>query len=386
MRMIFAEGTHNQIGYEQGVQLKREIRYNIASMEENYYYQAIDKKELANHINKFISLSSTSSLELMEGISKGSGISFDSILRFNALQEILSPEGCTSFAATGSATSLGQSILLKNRDHRYYKDNTIGVFQVLKTEDQNVIGIVSNAGEIGVKMGLNKHGVAVCSNTGPVEGSILPQLADNQLGRGTALKEALEYHTAREAVNHVLNKLTNLQLQIPGILFFVDAENIFVIEADKNFAVIHITDGCIVRANRFLVLDNHKTGVEKEISSICRYLRGKQLLEENLGKIDREKMIAFSMDHKNGPVGNSICRHDKNQKESPTVSAGIMEIDKQFPEKSKISFAFGSPCWAWSNEDGNFTFQMDEDSTKIPEQFLDGTAFKKYIKPVPYNV
>ena len=120
--------------------------------------------------------------------------------------------------------------------------------------------------------------------------------------------------------------------------------------------------------------------------SICRYLRGKQLLEENYGKIDREKMISFSTDHKNGPESNSICRHDKNQKESPTVSAAIMEIDRQYPEKSKISFALGSPCWAWNHDDGNFTYQMDEDPKRVPKQFFDDTVFKKYIQPEPYQI
>jgi len=385
MRLVYAEGTHKKIGYDLGYQLKEDIQHNIILREQDAHSKGIDNCVLSRIIHTYAALSSPSSLQLMEGMSKGSGVPFESLLRFNALQDIFSPEECTSFAAVGKATSNGKAFLLKNRDHRYYEDNTISVFQVMKTADQNVIASVTVAGSTSVKMGINRYGLAVCSNTGPTNENVLTELEPNQLSRGEVLKEALACTSAKDAVKYTLGRLVDSQMQIPGILFLVDAHNIYVIEADHTFAVIHITDGCIVRANRFLVVENNDTSVEKEISSICRYLRGKQLLKENNGQIDREKILAFSVDHKNGPYNNSICRHDRNQKESPTVSAGIMEMDSKYPEKSRISIALGSPCWAWAHSDGNFTFQMDEDSKSIPQRFLDGTNFKEFIKSGPFR-
>ena len=77
---------------------------------------SIETGELSCFANRYADISSTSSLKLMEGLSRGSGIPFESTLRFNALQDVLRPEGCTTFAAVGKAASDGKAILLKNRD------------------------------------------------------------------------------------------------------------------------------------------------------------------------------------------------------------------------------------------------------------------------------
>jgi len=85
------------------------------------------------------------------------------------------------------------------------------------------------------------------------------------------------------------------------------------------------------------------------------------------------------MDHQNGPEANSICRHSPDPEESATVSASIMELEDENPEKSRISIALGSPCKAWRHDQGNFTFQMDQDPTTIPKNFINGTTYKMFF-------
>ena len=68
---------------------------------------------------------------------------------------------------------------------------------------------------------------------------------------------------------------------------------------------------------------------EKAVSAICYKIRASELVEGNLGSIDKEKLVGFSTDHKYEPGENSICRHSKNPVESETVSAAIMEIEKK---------------------------------------------------------
>lgn len=203
-------------------------------------------------------------------------------------------------------------------------------------------------------------------------------------GSSQMLREGLECSSAQDAVNLTLAKLTESPMGTPGILWFVDAKNIFVIEGSfEQFAVQHVTDGATFRSNHFLLLDHLNN--EKAVSPICRKIRANELAEENFGRINREKLMEFSMDHKNGPYENSICRHSKNPEEPVTVSASIMEIDSENPQKSKISIALGSPCWAWSNGGGNITFQMDEDIESIPQRFLDGSAYKEFIRAEPFQ-
>ena len=397
MKIVTAEGTHEKIGFDLGCQLKEDIRHNLALREQDARARGIEKRELSHFIQEYAALSSDSSLHLMEGLSRGSGLPFESILRFNALQGVLSPEGCTTFAAVGKAISDGKAVLLKNRDKSgnykfngsgYYENREVNITLALKTNNGNVILGVAPAGSTGIMMGLNKYGVAAASNFGQAQE--ISHLSSKELygtsGRPQMLREGLECSSAQDAVNLVLAKLTKSPMGTPGILWFVDARNIYVIEGgsvNNQFAVQHITDGATFRSNHFLLLNQLNN--EKSVSSICRKIRANELVEENFGKINKEKLMQFSMDHKNGPHENSICRHSKNPEEPATVSASIMEINGENPHKSKISIALGSPCWAWSNEGGNITFQMDEDIKSIPQRFLDGSAYKEFIRAEPFQ-
>lgn len=389
--------SFNRIGFKQGVQLKHAIIKNITIQEQILRTKNINLEQIPLFIQKYADLSSASSLQLMEGMSKGSGISLNSIMCFNALQEILSPEGCTTFAAIGKATTNGNAFLLKNRDKsgnqnfdnsEHYGNKEINVVQSIKVNNENTIVGVSTAGSVGIFMGLNSYGVAAAINFG--QATEIRDLSPKELygisGRPQMLREGLEFSSAKDAVNHTLSRLINSPMGTPGILFFIDANNIFVIEgssANNQFAVQHITDGATVRSNHFLLLS--QLNDEKKISPICRKIRAQELLDKNFGKIDRDKLVEFSTDHQNGHFDNSICRHSKNLEESATVSAAIMEINKENALKSRISIAIGSPCWAWSHHDGNLTLQMDENAESVQNHFLNGNTFKKYFKIEPFQ-
>lgn len=395
MKVIAAEGTHEKIGFDLGCRLAQAIKRNVALREHNTRKRGIEQGRLSRLVHRYMDSSSTVSLKMMKGLSRGSGVPFASILRFNALQDVISPEGCTNFAAVGKATPDGNAILLKNRDvngnkkhtgKNYYNYQEINITLVLKTADGNVMVGVTAAGSTGFMMGLNKYGVAVASNFGQTTevSHVPPGKLYGLSGRTQMMREALECSSVKDAVNLVLRKLTDAPMGTPGILWFVDAKNIYVVEGSfEQFAVQHIQDGVAVRSNHFLLLDQLNN--EKSVSSVYRKIRGNQLLEENFGKINKEKLMAFSMDHMNGPGSNSVCRHGKNQEESVTVSASIMELNGENPEKSKISIALGTPCWAWRNSAGNFTFQMDASIETIPKNFRDGSVYKEFIKEEPWE-
>lgn len=395
MKVVAAEGTHEQIGFNLGSRLAKAIHYNVAVREHNVGEREIEEIEIMRIAQACADLSGAGSLELMQGLSRGSGVPFASILRFNALQDVLYPEECTTFAAVGKATPDGSAILMKNRDKRGSRKFTgagchdyreINITQVLKTVDGNVIIGVTAAGSAGMMLGLNKYGVAVASNFGRVTevSHIPPEQLYGASGRPRIMREALECHSVKDAVDLAIGKLTSAPMGTPGILWFVGPGNIYVIEGSfGKFAVEHIQDGAAVRSNHFSLLD--QLNDEKHLSSVCRKIRAKQLTQEYDGKINKEKLVEFSMDHMNGPGPNSICCHAKNPEESATVSAAIMEINGQNPEKSKISIALGTPCWAWRNAEGNFTFQMDADMESIPQNFRNGSAYKDFIHVEPFD-
>ncbi len=386
MKVVVAKGNHERAGYEIGCQVAPAIKNNVALCEHKISYTRVEVEKL---VRNFRELSSPSSIMLMRGMSRGSGVPFAAILRFNALEHLLIPEGCTTFAAVGSATPDGKAILLKNRDtggnaaykgEGYHQNREVNITLALKTDDGNTMVGVTVAGSTGFMMGLNKYGLAAACNFG--QAAEISHLSSQELygisGRTQMLREGLECSSVTDAVNLTLGKLTRASMGTPGILWFADAKNIFIIEGSfGQFALQHVTDGIAVRSNHFALLDHLND--EKAISSLCRKIRGQELAMEAFGKIDRKKLIEFSMDHKNGPEANSICRHSPDPEESATVSASIMELEDEHPEKSRISIALGSPCQAWRHGEGNFTFQMDQGLDTIPQGFLDGSAYKKFF-------
>lgn len=339
----------------------------------------MNQKEITDYANIYRSRLNDDDLDLLEGLSKGSGIDFDLILNFNTLQEILYTEGCTSFAAVGNATFDGNGYFLKNRDRPSW-EKEISVVQICEYDGNLIVG-VTVAGYSGIMMGMNSNGVVAASNYGQtIE---VNRLSSKKLfgisSRTQILRKGLEYTSAKEATNYALRELTNMDMETPGILFFVDSRNIYVVEGSfGQFAVQHITNGAIVRSNHFSVL-NHLND-QQHISSICRKTRGMELIEKNYGFINSDRFVDYSMDHKNGPGDNSICRHGSNPDGLITDSSVIMELNASKPELSKIKVAFGNPCKAWENSYNHFSFQMDNDISMIPEGFINGTAYKDIIK------
>lgn len=294
-----------------------------------------------------------------------------------------SSDECTTFAAVGDAVRGGGAVLMKNRDNK--KSDGINTAKAVKTPDGNLIVGVSGLHSVSFAMGINRYGVATASNNAskyfdPITKQSLKSTVEGSVSnRGRLMREILECKSAIEAVKHVLSKLAEAPMEKPGMIWIVDSANIFIIEGIYNeFAVQHVTNGIVWRSNNLLMLGRIEN--TSHISSYCRYFRAKQLLEENYGNIDRQKLIEFSTDHQNGPGSNSICRHSKDPAEPVTVSSAIMEINRQDPSESVISVALGTPCRAWRSSSGNFSFKMNDDIGKIPKGFMDGSVYKEFIE------
>ena len=397
MFSITAKGSPEQIGYQIGSKLAKQIENNIFICDKEIKYGIFEEEQMIAYIKSYKERIDSYTLRMVKGLSIGSNIPISDILRYNAIGGMIYPEECTTFAAIGKSTKDGKPILLKNRDTNgskkfigpeYYNNREINILVATETLDGNTIIGITKAGSCGLMMGMNKYGVAAASNFGQLaEVAHFSPVNRGTSGRPQILREGLQCTSAAEATNQALTRLVKNPMALPGIIFFMDANNIFVIEgssADNLFAVQHITDGIVYRSNHFQLL-NHLNN-EEAVSAICREKRAKELINQNYGKINRDKLKEFSMDHKHGPGDNSICRHNNDPEAGVTVSAAIMEINVDEPQKSTIDIAIGSPCWAWRKKDGHLTVRMDEDITKISKSFLDGDVFKYYLRPNAYSV
>ncbi len=239
-----------------------------------------------------------------------------------------------------------------------------------------------------MKMGLNDKGVAAGTNISRTHelarrGAESDAIKIKALDRGALIREGLEKGgTALAAAQTILPNLLASPMSTPGNIEFADAHEAVIIEGSyRELATEIVKDEVAARSNRFVLLE--ALSREDDLSSICRYVRSRQLLEENQGKITVDKMIAFSMDHVNGPGPNSICRHGTHFSEETSLSAAIMEINGEKPEKSTIALALGKPCHAWRAREAHITLDMTMGPEDIPEGLRNGEIWKQFYTEEP---
>ena len=127
----------------------------------------------------------------------------------------------------------------------------------------------------------------------------------------------------------------------------------------------YLKDDVAIRANGFVLMK--ELNDPNDISTQARYIRGSSLLQENRGSLTLEKFVRFSQDHENGPGLNSICRHNSDYTKETSLSAMVMEIDRNTPSASKIRICLGKPCHAWNNPAGNISLTANTKFEDIPE-------------------
>ncbi len=396
-RILYCEGKNYELGRCQGELLSSEIRENLLNFWNIMKNRGYQYKELLRTAISRERLLGTNRLEEINGISDGSGVEYPEILAYNLFHDLAFSEECTVLMAVGNASATGDTIFLKNSDKvgsesyigpNSFKNKEINVIILLRPKEGNKIIGVSSAGTTALKMGLNDKGVATGSNISrtkelALKGAERDSTKIKALDRGALMREGLEKgKTALEASQAILPGLLENPMSTPGNIEFADAKEAIIIEGSYHeMATEIVRDDVAARSNCFVILK--ALNREDDVSSICRYVRCLKLLGDNKGKITRDKMIEFSMDHVNGPGPNSICRHGVHFSEETSLSAAVMEIDGKNPERSRITICLGKPCRAWRSEEAHITLNMEASLKDIPEGLLSGETWRKFYTEEP---
>jgi hypothetical protein len=396
-KVLFCEGSYYDIGKKRGEWFRSEINQNLAGFWDVLRVQGRDKREVMENALKYERLWAPERLEEIEGIGEGAAIEYPELLAYNLYHDLAFPEECTVLMAIGKASATGSTIFLKNSDKvgsesyagsHYYKNKEINVILALNPHGGNKIIGIAAAGETGIKMGLNDKGVAAGSNLSRIQrlakkATKGEAIRVKALDRRVLMREGLEGgNNALEAAQAILPNLLENPMSTPGNVEFADAHEAVIIERSyRELAAEIVRDEVAARSNRFVLLK--ALNREDDLSSMCRYIRSCQLLAENKGNVTMEKMMEFSMDHANGPGPNSICRHGTHFSEETSLSAAVMEIDGEKPERSKIAVALGKPCHAWRVQEAHITLDMTMGPGDIPEGLRDGETWKQFYTEEP---
>jgi isopenicillin-N N-acyltransferase-like protein len=283
-------------------------------------------------------------LAMIHGQAEALEIEFDTLLRYNLIaflrddvlvRRALDAEGCTTWAASGSATAGGEPILAKNRDYR--PDHLLLQNVVRAIPDTGYPYLyVSSAGSPGVfSAGINQAGLAI-ADTHVYSTDLGPGLPSYAL-----MMHVLEGH---DNVSSALDYLRTVPRLGRNNLILADAAgHLAVFEGGHtSYGLLESHDGALVNTNHFASgeMQGYSAAVDPPQArgrSLGRYETVSRALACAHGQIDVAFARGLAATH-DGPL-SSICCHPEADTNVTTISASIF-----LPRKRQMLFCHGLPC------------------------------------------
>jgi hypothetical protein len=243
--------------------------------------------------------------------------------------------GCTTWAATRSATAGGQPILVKNRD---YRPEHLPLQIVIRAAPESGYRYVcsGSAGSPGVFCaGINQAGLVI-ADTNVCSTDLGPGLPDYAL-----MMRILEAH---DSVSSAVDYLCSVPRLGRNNLILADAQgHLAVFEiGHRSYGLFETHDGTLVNTNHFVSPELRDCFVDTNPpqtrgNSFQRYEKVANELSAALGQIDVPFAQRLMATH-DGPLA-SICRHPTAGSDSATVSTSIF-----LPAQRTMLFCHGLPC------------------------------------------
>jgi isopenicillin-N N-acyltransferase-like protein len=347
--LISIRGTHYEMGRQHGLQVVHLRPLIVEAIEARFAQIESDNPDegfesLVRKTAQVLREVDPPILEMIRGQAEALGLDFDVLLRYDLVSYLrddlltrraMANEGCTTWAAVGSATADGKPLLAKNRDYR----SEHLPLQVLVTATpavgyRYIYG--SSAGSPGVfQSGMNERGLAV-ADTHVCSTDIGPGLPDYSL-----MMHILEEH---DTVRSALDYLSSVPRMGRNNLVLADAGgDLAVVELGyHHFAIVKAQNGIVVNTNHFVSPILKESFVDCTLpplkgNSFHRYDLVRRELEAARGSIDvafAQRLMATHAD----PLA-SICRHLELGGHSATIATTIYQ-----PARRALRFCHGYPC------------------------------------------
>ncbi|MDH4137684.1 MAG: C45 family peptidase [Anaerolineae bacterium] len=349
--LISIGGTHYEMGRQHGLQVVRLRPLIVEAIKARFAQIKSDGPDerfesLVRETTEVLREVDPPLLEMIRGQAEALGLEFDNLLCYDLVSYLRddlltrraansADEGCTTWAAVGSATADGEPLLVKNRDYRLEHLPLQALFTATPAVGYRYI-YGSSAGSPGVfNSGLNERGLAI-ADTNVRSTDIGPGLPDYSL-----MMHILEEH---DTVRSALDYLSSVPRMGRNNLILADAGgDLAVVELGyHHFAIVKARNGIGVNTNHFVSPSLKENFVDCNLpplkgNSFHRYDLVRRELEAARGSID----VAFAqrlMATHAGPLA-SICRHRMASSDAVTVSASIF-----LPAQRTMLFCHGLPC------------------------------------------
>ncbi|MEE9618397.1 MAG: C45 family peptidase [Anaerolineae bacterium] len=347
-------GDHYMMGWQHGRQVG-ELRPLIAEAIEARFGQIEQDgpdahfEALLRETREVMEAFSAPLLAMIQGQAEALEFEFDTLLRYDLVAYLRddlmtrkppSSEGCTTWAATGSAVAGSRGavtapLLVKNRDYRL---EHLPLQIVIRAAPESGYRYIysGSAGSPGVFCaGINQAGLAI-ADTHVCSTDLGPGLPDYAL-----MMRILEAH---DSVSSAVDYLRSVPRLGRNNLIMADAQgHLTVFEIGHcNYGLFETQDGILVNTNHFVSPELRDCFVDinppqTKGNSFHRYGKVTRELNAAWGQIDVPFAQRLMATH-DGPLA-SVCRHPMAGSESATVSTSIF-----LPAQRTMLFCHGLPC------------------------------------------
>jgi len=342
MKTLSLQGDHYQMGLQHGQQVL-ELRARIVEAMErrlDALGRRSDTDTIARELEKTWQEIAPSTLAMLQGMAQALTIPFLRLFEY-AIASYLddlrrgSPkaEGCTVWAASGSATHDGLPILTKNRDYAMGHLRLQALAYATPRQGYRYMYITSVGSPAVFSSGMNERGLAV-ADTYVSSRDVGPGLA-----RYTLMMNLLEQHA--EVVS-ALAYLREIPQMGAGNLVLADAGgSLAVCESGyRHHGIIRPADDMLAATNHFVSAELRGAYLEDHsgahADSQARHETVENALKSAHGGLDVEYARKLMASHANH--GAAICRHQVSE-DSGTISNVIL-----LPADRELFFCNGYPC------------------------------------------
>ena len=383
---LHIEGTPRERGFQHGYLLSKEIMESIRVVSEIWQYQSGLKwpwlVEKAGRM--FTSKVDPENMAEMDGIvegmkAAGDSINRDEIVTLNGHMELLwywwpkvkdtlavnSPDpkkqSCSAFIATGSMTTDGGIVLGHNMMTGYYYPLPNVVLDILPEKGHRIL-MQSFAGLIhsGTDFFVTDAGLVGSETTiadfFPFDEKAVPEFS--------RMRQATQYASSINEWCEIMKKRNNGGLANAWLIGDIKTNEIARLELGLKYVGFERKkDGYFVGSNvaedvKILRFETKTKETNIKAGPIARRVRWKELMKENVGKINLERAKGFEADHYdsylnvNKPDGRTLCLHgDLDPQYSgidePFTPGGTLDgkvIDSKMAKNMSFLARWGSSC------------------------------------------
>lgn len=358
--VLTLEGTPTERGRRHGEAFADEVAANVDRYLRRFAHYGVDAETALEMAREFVPLvedGAPAYAAEMRGVAAGSGVPLAKVTLLNARYEVLygafagaaaedgpgdapererppSPDGCTSFALQGEVTADGRPYMGQNWD--WMPDVDVLVTAV-RGDDVATHVAFTEAGIVGGKIGVNKHGTSLALNG-------LVTSADGEspfrLPYHVRFRDVLNADRLSGAVGAVIGSDRACSANV--LLGSAAGEFVNLEVLPESATPISPDGGVLTHANHLEAATAADSRFERLLpDTVCRAPRLRRLLERDAGSLSVGDAKAALRDHFDRPA--SICRHPDPDvpvdERSVTRASAIID-----PTERTLAVTDGQPC------------------------------------------